>query len=330
MTTLVGRIPGRPGLWEVSVDGDRVQEVTCRQRATNDARGPWITPGLFDLQINGIGGINFTDPSLTPADVARADELIRASGVSRYCATVITCGQDTARTVLSTLAAARAHRGAPGLWAVHLEGPWISEVDGARGVHRREHVRAVSLAEWDALQEAAGGMIRILTLAPELPGAIELVARASRAGTVVSIGHTMATPAVIAAAVAAGASMSTHLLNGCPQLLDRHSNVVYSQLSQDELFASFIADGHHVPFPALRVALRAKGIARSVLVSDMAPLAGMPDGDYEMEGRPVELRDGGLRVKGSSLLSGAARTLAQDVQWLAGQPEPGIEAALLM
>jgi len=330
MIQLVGRIPGRSGLWEMSVRENRVERMSCRDDSFADPHGAWITPGLFDLQINGIGGVSYTDAALTAEDVGRADALIRSGGVSRYAATIISCSQETARSALRALAAARVAGTAPGLWAVHLEGPWISAEEGTRGVHRREHVRDVSLEEWDALQAAAGGMIRVLTLAPERSGAIELTARAARAGTVVSLGHTSATAGIIAAAVRAGATMSTHLLNGCPQLLDRHSNVVYAQLSEDALDASFIADGHHVPFPALRMALRAKGIRRSILVSDLAHLSGLPEGDYQMEGNPVELRDGGLRVKGSPLLSGAVRTLAEDVQWLARQEEPGIEAALLM
>ncbi len=327
---LEGRIPGRAGLWELSGDADHVQELTCRDAAFTEERGPWITPGLFDLQINGIGGINFTDPSLTPEAAARADELIRAGGVSRYCPTVITCSSETARAVLRTLAGARARGLLPGAWGVHLEGPWISGEDGARGIHRREHIRDASPREWTALQEAAAGMIRVLTLAPERPGALEMAARAARGGTVVSLGHTMASPEVISQAVQAGAALSTHLFNGCPQLLDRHSNVVYSQLSEDRLHASFIADGYHVPFSTLRIGLRVKGVERSILVSDLAHLSGLDDGDYLMEGNRVELRDGGLRVKGSALLSGAARVLAEDVAWLGRQAEPGIEAALLM
>ena len=285
---------------------------------------------MFDLQINGIAGVNFTDPGLTPEAASRADALIRAGGVSRYCPTVITCGFEDASAILRTLAGARAAGLLPGAWGVHLEGPWISEADGARGVHRREHIRDASIGEWNALQEAAGGSIRVLTLAPERAGALDVAAAASQAGTVVALGHTMASPDEVSEAVKAGATLSTHLFNGCPQMLDRHSNPVYSQLAEDSLYASFIADGHHVPFPALRIGLRAKGARRSVLVSDLAHLSGLPDGEYEMEGNRVELRDGGLRVKGSPLLSGAASTLVQDVAWLARQPEPGLEAALLM
>jgi len=290
----------------------------------------WITPGLFDLQINGIAGINFTDASLTLEQIERADALCRAGGVSRYCPTIISSSLDAARAVLSTFARAWEQGRLPGAWAIHLEGPWISDLEGPRGVHRREHVRAVSLSEWDALQRAAGGRIRVLTIAPELPGALDLVRRAVRSGTVVSIGHTAATAGQIASAVGAGARMSTHVFNGCARLLDRHSNTVYSQLAEDALHACFIADGHHVPFATLRIGIRAKGVARSILVSDLAHLSGLPEGDYEMEGSTVELRDGGLRVKGTSLLSGAVRTLREDVGLLGRQAEPGIEAALLM
>jgi N-acetylglucosamine-6-phosphate deacetylase len=124
--------------------------------------------------------------------------------------------------------------------------------------------------------------------------------------------------------------MSTHLFNGCPRLLDRHSNVIYSQLSEDALYACFIADGYHVPYSTLRIGLRAKGVKKSILVSDLAHLCGLPDGEYQMEGNAVELRDGSLRVKETGLLSGAARTLLHDVELLARESEPGIEAALLM
>lgn len=325
-----GRIPGRAGLWELERDDDRITRLECRDESFSDERCLWITPGLFDLQVNGIGGIHFTDPSLTTDQAARADALIREGGTSRSCPTVITCGLDAAAAVLGTLSRAMADGQMPGARAIHLEGPWLSELDGPRGIHRREHVRDVSAAEWEALQAAAGGKIGIVTLAPERPGALELIRRAAAAGVIVSLGHTEASPEEVSAAVRAGAAMSTHLFNGCAGMLDRHSNVVYSQLAEDALYGCFIADGHHVPFPALLIGMRAKGPDRSILVSDLAHLSGLPDGEYEMEGNRVELRDGGLRVKGSRLLSGAARTLAEDVQWLARQPEPGIEAALLM
>ena len=328
--TVVGRIPGRLGLWELEIQGSVLREMRSVAQAAQGAAGRWITPGLFDLQVNGIGGINFTDGLLTVEQASRADELVRASGTSRYCPTVITSSFDTARAALGTLALAITEGRMPGAHAIHLEGPWLSNVDGPRGIHRREYVRDPSVEEWESLQRAAGGRIGIVTLAPERRGAGEVIRRAAAAGTVVSIGHTAASQEEIGAAVRAGARMSTHLFNGCAPLLGRHTNVVYAQLADDGLCACFIADGHHVPFHALRIGLRTKGPRRSILVSDLAPLSGLPDGEYEMEGNRVVLRDGGLRVKDSGLLSAAARTLAEDVQWLALQEEPGVEQALLM
>jgi N-acetylglucosamine-6-phosphate deacetylase len=180
------------------------------------------------------------------------------------------------------------------------------------------------------LQEASGGRIRVLTLAPELPGAVDLIRAAAGAGITVSMGHSNASARDIEAAVDAGLRMSTHLFNGCARTVDRHSNVILSQLAEDRLAACFIADGRHIPLPALKVGLRAKGTGRSILVSDLAHLGGLPDGEYEMEGNAVVVERGGIWVKGSYLLSGAALSLDQDVEVLAREPEPGIEQALLM
>ena len=149
-------------------------------------------------------------------------------------------------------------------------------------------------------------------------------------GIRVAMGHTAAGTAETSRAADAGLTLCTHVFNGCAQLVDRHANVLYAQLAEDRLWACFIADGHHVPRAALRVGLRAKGWRSSILVSDISRFSGLPDGEYEMEGRQVEKRDGGIFVKSSPLLSGAARTLDEDVALLARESEPGIERCLLM
>jgi len=332
--TITGRIPGKPGLWEVRWDAGRIDSVTAvdpwRGDKRADTHGRWITPGLFDLQLNGIGGINYTSAEITVDQLARADGLIRACGVTRYCPTLITCGLETACAVLDVFNTAWERGAIPGAWGIHLEGPWISPEDGFRGVHRLEFVRDPDVGVLERLHERARGRIRLLTVAPERPGAEELIRHAAGRGIVVCLGHTSASPSDIATAIRAGARMSTHLFNGCARLVDRHRNPIFSQLSEDGLYAGFIADGHHIPFSTLRIGLRAKGMERSVLVSDIAFLSGLADGEYEMEGNTVELRAGGLWVKGSWMLSGAARTLDRDVELLARESEPGIEQALLM
>jgi N-acetylglucosamine-6-phosphate deacetylase len=327
---LEGRIPGRRGLWRLSMDGSTVRGLSCVEPGFDETRSRWLTPGLFDLQLNGIDGLSFTEDSLTPEALARADRSIRDKGVSRYCPTIITCGLDTA------LAALRGFRSAwdlgviPAAWGIHIEGPWISGEAGFRGVHRLECIRDPSIAELQALQEAAAGRLRLLTLAPERQGALPVIRAAVEQGIVVALGHTNASPKAVLAAIEAGARMSMHLFNGCAQLIDRHSNPIFSQLAQDSLYGCFIADGHHVPFSTLKIGLRAKGLSRSILVSDIVHLSGLPEGEYEMGGNTVELRDGGIFVKGGWMLSGAARTLEKDVELLARQAEPGIEQALLM
>ena len=168
--TLHGRIPGRPGTWEVTVDDMLITAMTCRDASAAGVTGSSITPGLFDLQINGITGINFTDASVTPDQLQHADSAIRAWGISRYCPTIITSSFETALAVLKVFAGEWGAGRLPAAWAIHLEGPWISDQDGARGIHHRELVRDVSLSEWDALQAAAGGRIRVLTLAQERHG----------------------------------------------------------------------------------------------------------------------------------------------------------------
>jgi N-acetylglucosamine-6-phosphate deacetylase len=327
---LRGRVPGRRGLWEMACRGGRIDEMVCVDPEFSEVRCPWVTPGLFDLQINGISGINFTSGLVTAEELARADRMIRSRGISRYCPTLISAGRETTLAAVRAFDAAWREGGLAGAWGIHLEGPWISPEDGYRGVHRIGFVRDPDPSELRVFQRASGERIRLLTVAPERPGAERLIEAACRDGIAVSLGHTCAEPNDIANAVGAGARMSTHLFNGCARMIGRHSNVIFSQLAEDSLWACFIADGHHIPFPTLRIAIRAKGAHRSILVSDIAHLSGLPDGNHEMEGNRVEMHDGGIWVKGGWQLSGAARTLEQDVELLARQPEPGIEEALLM
>ena len=329
-TTVRGRIPGRPGLWEVTLDAGAVSSLACVDAGYAEERCAWITPGLFDLQVNGIRGVDFADPGVTVAQLAEADGLLRAKGVSRYLATIVTRDAAAIEAILARFAEARQQDAVPGAAGIHVEGPYISPEDGYRGVHQRRFVRDPDPAELERFQRTAGGFIRLVTIAPERPGAVDFIRAAVAMGIRVAMGHTAATVAETVLAADAGLTLCTHIFNGCAQLVDRHANVLYAQLAEDRLWGCFIADGHHVPMPALRVGLRAKGWQRSILVSDVSRFSGLPDGTYEMERREVEKRGGGVFVKASPLLSGAARTLDEDVAILAREHEPGIERCLLM
>jgi len=205
---------------------------------------------------------------------------------------------------------------AAALPALHIEGPFISPVDGPRGAHPKCHCKLpAGLVDLiDRLRDAADGRIAILTVAPELPGAIDLIARWSGQGLVMAIGHTQASNDLLAEAVAAGAKLSTHLGNGSHQTLPRLDNYVQTQLADDGLHASFIADGHHIPFTTLKNFLRAKTPSRSILVSDAIAAAGLGPGEHTLGRLKVEVSpDGRVSHPGQANLAGAALTLDKAV-----------------
>ena len=200
-------------------------------------------PGFFDLQVNGFAGVDFNDPRATPDDLCRALAALRATGVTRLLPTLITGAFDD----FAACARRLVRLGDDAVAGLHMEGPYIAGADGPRGAHPLAYVRAAALDDFRRRQDAAEGRIVLVTLAPEVTGALELIGYLVAQKICVAIGHTAATPAQIRAAVQAGATLSTHLGNGCAQLLPRHPNVIWEQLAADELTASFIVDGQHLP-----------------------------------------------------------------------------------
>ena len=195
---------------------------------------------------------------------------------------------------------------------LHIEGPFISAEEGPRGAHPLEH--AIDPADapdlMKRLHEASGGRLGIVTLAPELPGALELIGWCKEQGIVSAAGHCNAAAAEIRAAVEAGLVMSTHLGNGSHQMLPRLDNYIQAQLSEDGLYASFIADGHHVPFYTLKNFVRAKGIERTVLVSDAIMAADMGPGTYKLGDFEVVVSEALRCTKaGHAGLAGSALTM---------------------
>ena len=231
--------------------------------------------GFVDLQVNGYAGVNFSSDTLTLAEVLSVTQLLARRGTQAFCPTVITAPPAVYRHALPVLAEAiRDPRSQGRLLGIHLEGPFISPEDGAVGAHPVEFVRLPSPADFDALYRLADGQITLLTLAPELPGALELIRHVVGLGVVVSIGHTLADGPVVRAAVEAGVRLSTHLGNGCPNLLHRHHNPIWPQLAAGELSAMLITDGHHLPPEVIAAFLAAKGPGRILVTSDAAPAAG--------------------------------------------------------
>ena len=240
---------------------------------------------FFDLQVNGYAGVDFNQDGLQAGDLHHACERLEADGVGGFLATIITDDLEAMCRRLSTLAALRerdpiAQRLIAGF---HIEGPFLNETEGYRGAHPRDAIRPAGLESMTRLLDAAAGLARIVTLAPERDDGFAVTRMLAARGVVVSAGHTDATLEELRGAIDAGLSMFTHVGNGCPMHLHRHDNIVQRALSlADRLWLCFIADGAHVPFVALGNYLRIAGEDRAVIVSDAIAPAGLGPGRYTL------------------------------------------------
>ncbi|MEO6742155.1 MAG: amidohydrolase family protein [Chthoniobacteraceae bacterium] len=274
-------------------------------------------PGLLDLQCNGYAGVDFNHPDTTSEDMADGIRTMWRDGCAHVLPTLITASPERLAILFQRLTAALDSDAdvAASVPGFHLEGPFISPQDGARGAHPLAHVRGVSRKIWRDLQRAAEGRIALVTLAPESAGAIPFIRQLRKESVLPAIGHTMADAATIARACEAGALMSTHLGNGCPQLMHRHTNPVLAQLAEDRLAASIIPDGAHLPPEIVRLYRRVKGAERTVLVTDAMAAAGAPSGRYTIGDLVIQIgRDRIARQPGSPNLAGAAITMREAVE----------------
>ena len=272
-----------------------------------------LAPALVDLQINGYKGICFYSGKLTPEEVKTAFDTIAATGTAYFCPTITTQSRETMLQGIRAIEeACRIYPEVDRMnLGYHLEGPWISGEDGPRGAHPREYARDPSEEEFQVLQDAANGKVRLVTMAPERDGALPFITKLAEAGVVAAIGHAMPTAEQTKAAADAGATFSTHLGNGAHPMLPRHPNYLWDQLAEDRLSASIITDGFHLPPNVVKVMIRAKGLPRTVLVSDVFDLSGMPPGIYPLdENRAVEIAPNGrMGLHGTPMLAGANSTL---------------------
>jgi N-acetylglucosamine-6-phosphate deacetylase len=293
---------------EVVCDGGLIRHVGVPTAGPADHEAGWVAPALFDLQINGCDGYSFNSADLTIEQIQHVVMVCRQHGIAALCPTLVTNSFEALTHGFATLHKACATDPELGraLPAFHLEGPYISAEDGPRGAHPRQHVRPPNWEEFRRWQDAAQGRIRLVTLAPETEGAIPFIEKLTASGVVVSIGHTGASPACIRAAIGAGARLSTHLGNGSHPLLPRHENYIWEQLAADDLWASIISDGHHLPPALVKCLIRVKSPARTVLTCDASSLAGLPPGKYRQWDQEFEVQPGGkVMVPGTTFLAGS-------------------------
>jgi N-acetylglucosamine-6-phosphate deacetylase len=301
--------------------GAKIDSV--KQLSSPPAHGTFVAPGLIDIQVNGYAGVDFGDPHASLPAIDHAIEVLLSKGVTRFFPTVITGSEPEIVGALANIAKAKRelpHGGA--MEAIHVEGPHISPNDGPRGAHPKARVRPPSIEEFERWQEAAEGNVRLITLSPEWPEAPAYIKHIVSRGVVASIGHQHPTEEQLAAAVDAGATLSTHLGNGADKILSRHPNYLWQQLAEDRLSASLIADGVHLEDMFLRVAVRAKGVGRVVLITDAAMPTGCEPGDYmlgEVEvtlHAPADGHPSRITLKGGDRLAASALSMDRAVNHL--------------
>ncbi|MCY0869446.1 MAG: amidohydrolase family protein [Firmicutes bacterium] len=281
----------------------------------------WLAPGLVDLQVNGFRGADLNAATVSPLVVQQLVKHLWSVGVTQFLPTIITAAPSQIAAAARAVAAACEEDSlvAATVAGIHLEGPFISTEPGPRGAH---DPRYVSGPDWEAFsrwQEAAGGRIRLVTLAPEWPQSDTFVRECVDAGVRVAIGHTAASTDQIQCAVAAGATLSTHLGNGAHAVLPRHPNYIWDQLANEQLWASFVGDGFHLPPAVMKVICAVKG-ERAFVVSDTVALGGLPAGHYAAPvGGDVVLDESGrLSMRDQpELLAGSAVPLVDAVARIA-------------
>jgi len=313
MRDLVGRSieTGRP--IQIRFDG-RIRSIESVDADVPPHR--YVCPGFIDLQVNGFGGVDFNVASLSVCAAERAARALLAHGTTRVLTTLITAAPDELCARASRLREARASSATVGqvFAGIHLEGPFLCPEDGPRGAHPKKHCRPPSYDEFRRIRDVSAGEIRLVTLAPELPGSLALIEALRKEGVIVAIGHHQAGDEAIDAAVRAGATLCTHLGNGCHAMLPRLANYVQSQLADDRLLASFIADGFHIPPGTLKNFIRAKGVERSILITDAVGPAAAAGNEYALPFDDVEvLPDGRVVLPGTSFLAGSTLTMPDAV-----------------
>lgn len=268
-------------------------------------------PGLVDLQVNGFNGVDFSGGDLTKADFARACRELWNAGTTAFLPTLITSPtgiyERNLPAIAKVIAAQEFQERVPG---IHLEGPFLSAKEGARGAHNADWIRKPDVTYLERLIALAEGKVRLLTLAADQDGVEELARCATSHGITVSLGHHMADERDLERLVAVGAKALTHLGNGAPALLPRHQNPVWAGLANDDLAAMIIADGHHLPAALLKTIIRAKGPERCIVVSDASPLAGLAPGEYDSMGARVRLEaNGRLYNPATGYMAGSSATI---------------------
>ena len=316
----------------VLIEDGKIDSIASRESAqlpagarVLDFPGATLVPSFFDVHIHGAAGHDVMEA--TPQSLDTIGRFLASRGTAAYLATTVTAALDVTLRALDGIANEIAKLPEPGRarpLGIHLEGPFLSHEK--RGVQPAEHLLAPSTATFDRLVDAGRGHVRLITIAPELPGAVELAKHAVSRGVRVSIGHSNATAAETKAAIAAGAVSATHTFNAMRALDHQEPGILGTVLTHDDLYSELICDGVHSRPDIVRLWWRSKGPQRGILITDAMSAAGMPDGEYQLGGFPVQVKDGRATARG--VLAGSVltldRALSNFVQFTGATVEQGL------
>ncbi len=308
----------------VEIADGKIISVERINKLSEKDRPFFIAPGLIDIQVNGYSSISFSlegknkktakEAGLSVADVMKVTEALWKEGVTTYFPALTT---NSTELLLKNIAILTRAKDSPSVMGsipgFHLEGPYISPEDGYRGAHPREYIRTPEWNEFLELYKAAGEKILLITLAPEIDGALNFIKKCREKNIVVALGHHNSSAEMIKQAIDNGAGLATHLGNGCAKIIKRHMNPIWPQLADDRLMISIICDGFHLPPEMIRVFYKVKGPDNILLISDITSFGGLPPGEYKIETGEtiVKSPDGKVCVSGDNgVLYGSASPLA--------------------
>jgi N-acetylglucosamine-6-phosphate deacetylase len=302
----------------VTMAGGKIIHITSIPKLSDQHHPCFVAPGLIDNQVNGFAGVSFSlgGGELTAEGVRKVTEELWKRGVTSWLATLTTNSHDILWRNFELLGNMKKDPALHGsLVGFHLEGPWISPVDGYRGAHPLMYVRKPDWNEFMDFFKASGNAILTVTLAPEIPGAPDFIRKCTEMGIVVALGHHNASRSIVDEAVRNGAKIATHLGNGCANMINRHDNPLWPQLANDSLMISIICDGFHLRDEEIKTFYKVKGPLNTIITSDVTGFAGMPPGTYTVEGGAVvELTpEGMLRYPVQNVLYGSASPLSMGV-----------------
>jgi N-acetylglucosamine-6-phosphate deacetylase len=301
----------------IVIEDGYIQSISTRDTShaaavTHDFGDAVLTPGLFDIHMHGCAGKDVMEA--TPEALRTVSSYLAQHGVTEYLATTVTAPLETtlrALDGLGNLIVHGDHKGEAGPVGIHIEGPFVSHAK--KGMHPAEHILEPSPALLDRLWDASHGQIRLMTIAPEVPGATETIHRATELGIRSSIGHSNALKSETLKAIEAGATTATHTYNAMRPYDHREPGILGVVLDNDNLYCDLICDGIHVAPEAVRLWYKAKGPSKAILITDSLQATGMPNGIYALGVTRVHVHDGTCTTD-EGVLAGSIITLNQAVE----------------